>query len=266
MTTLELFSLPRMASRIHFLRLPATLRTFALTLLYTVTPALYITRNHASIYAIDGSSMSPLLSPDYSAAGSSDIVFFRKDIPLSDDLTRAEGGTGSKSKLERGMVVIFPRPDSKEMRWVVKRVVGVEGDLVTPLVRRRRFDAGGRSVGLEDGPLRRDVEQGRGSSRKVLKGQERQPKPPAAVEIPPEPVKIPYGHVWVEGVNAEDTVDSTEYGPISKSLIAGVGTRVIWPPSRWGDISWKADWEKSCRRRVKLARPEETGVPAEWAM
>ena len=29
-------------------------------------------------------------------------------------------------------------------------------------------------------------------------------------------VKIPHGHIWVEGDNKKNTVDSNEYGPVSK--------------------------------------------------
>jgi len=248
-------------------RLPPSLRVFSLTLLYTITPALYLTRNHFSLYTIDGSSMSPLLSPSYAFTGQTDIVLFRKDIPISDDLTVAEGGTGRRGKLERGMVVLFPRPDSENVRWVVKRVVAVEGDVVTPVVRRRRYDAGGRSIAEEDGPLRNQAEQNRSRSFKIGKGQEKGPRAPPVAEPPPQPVKVPYGHIYVEGVNIDDTIDSTEYGPLSKSLVAGVATRIVWPPSRFGEIDWKKDWMNSCSKRVKLAREEERNlVPAEWAM
>lgn len=260
-----------MASRFSFPRLTSDLRVFTLTLLWTVTPCLYITRNHISLYNIDGSSMAPLLSPAFNSTGSYDIVLVRKDMQLSDDLTRAEGGSGTKGKLERGMVVLFPRPTSREPRYVVKRVVGLEGDEVLPLVRRRRYDAGGRSIGMEDGPLRGEIEAGHGSlswARSLTrdKSGEKEPKAPYAGPSPPEAVKVPYGHVWVEGVNVDETVDSTEYGPISKSMIAGVATSVVWPPARRGDIAWKADWERSCKSRVKLAREEEKGVPPEWVM
>jgi len=45
-------------------------------------------------------------------------------------------------------------------------------------------------------------------------------------------VNIPQGHIWVEGDNKKNTVDSNEYGPVSKGLVYGVATRVIWPLSR----------------------------------
>jgi len=45
-------------------------------------------------------------------------------------------------------------------------------------------------------------------------------------------VTVPEGHIWVEGDNAKNTVDSNDYGPVSKALVFGVATRIIWPPSR----------------------------------
>jgi len=45
-------------------------------------------------------------------------------------------------------------------------------------------------------------------------------------------VTVPEGHIWAEGDNAKNTVDSNDYGPVSKALVFGVATRIIWPPSR----------------------------------
>ena len=42
-------------------------------------------------------------------------------------------------------------------------------------------------------------------------------------------VTIPTGHVWVEGDNAERSVDSNLYGPVSQSLITGKLLCVLWP-------------------------------------
>lgn len=45
-------------------------------------------------------------------------------------------------------------------------------------------------------------------------------------------VRIPQGHIWVEGDNWDNSVDSNNYGAIPKGLVSGVATRIIWPPSR----------------------------------
>jgi len=44
---------------------------------------------------------------------------------------------------------------------------------------------------------------------------------------------VPEGHLWLEGDNWGNSVDSNKYGPVSKGLVFGVATAVIWPPSRW---------------------------------
>lgn len=46
-------------------------------------------------------------------------------------------------------------------------------------------------------------------------------------------IRVPRGHVWVEGDNSKYSHDSNNYGPISASLVTSKATHVIWPPSRW---------------------------------
>jgi len=45
-------------------------------------------------------------------------------------------------------------------------------------------------------------------------------------------VRIPPGHVWVEGDNWANSVDSNKYGTVPKGLVSGVATHIIWPPAR----------------------------------
>jgi len=45
-------------------------------------------------------------------------------------------------------------------------------------------------------------------------------------------VRIPPGHLWVEGDNWDNSVDSNKYGTVPKGLVGGVATHIIWPPSR----------------------------------
>ena len=42
-------------------------------------------------------------------------------------------------------------------------------------------------------------------------------------------VTIPRGHVWVEGDNADRSVDSNLYGPVSQSLVTGKLLCILWP-------------------------------------
>ncbi|KAH3681373.1 hypothetical protein WICPIJ_007642 [Wickerhamomyces pijperi] len=54
---------------------------------------------------------------------------------------------------------------------------------------------------------------------------------------PRETCAIPRNHLWAEGDNIH-SIDSNNFGPISKGLVIGKATRIIWPPQRWGtDIS-----------------------------
>lgn len=177
--------------------------------------------------------MSPLLSPPHSP--SADVFIIRKNIRLSTDPV-SEGGDGRRSELERGMVVTFWNPMSREPRLCVKRVVALEGDVVKVLKRRRLYDRAGRATDVDV------YAEGRGDE-----------------------VKVPFGHVWVEGVNEDASIDSTEFGPISKSLITGIATKIFWPKVRRGEIRWEEDWKRSCRKRVKIAR-EDGMVPEEWTM
>ncbi|XP_014253250.1 mitochondrial inner membrane protease subunit 2 isoform X3 [Cimex lectularius] len=46
-------------------------------------------------------------------------------------------------------------------------------------------------------------------------------------------VRIPKGHCWVEGDNANHSMDSNMFGPIALALITAKATAVVWPPKRW---------------------------------
>ena len=51
---------------------------------------------------------------------------------------------------------------------------------------------------------------------------------------PRQAVAIDKGKCWVEGDNRRNSVDSySNYGPISKGLIFGKATHIIWPPEQW---------------------------------
>lgn len=56
------------------------------------------------------------------------------------------------------------------------------------------------------------------------------------VSVPGEqPVTVPEGRCWVEGDNAEESLDSrSAYGPVHLGLLEGRVACIIWPPSRAG--------------------------------
>ncbi|KAJ8017438.1 Mitochondrial inner membrane protease subunit 1 [Holothuria leucospilota] len=48
---------------------------------------------------------------------------------------------------------------------------------------------------------------------------------------------VPRGHVWVEGDNRENSMDSRSFGPIPLGLIRGRATFTVWPSSGIGYLS-----------------------------
>ncbi|NP_001088705.1 mitochondrial inner membrane protease subunit 2 isoform X1 [Xenopus laevis] len=46
-------------------------------------------------------------------------------------------------------------------------------------------------------------------------------------------VKVPRGHVWVEGDHHGHSFDSNAFGPVSLGLLHSHATHILWPPNRW---------------------------------
>lgn len=58
-------------------------------------------------------------------------------------------------------------------------------------------------------------------------------------------VKVPAGHVWVEGDGPPgSSLDSNTYGPVSKRLLTGKVTHVVYPFKKFGAIDWR-DYQRS---------------------
>ncbi|CAG7733186.1 unnamed protein product [Allacma fusca] len=47
---------------------------------------------------------------------------------------------------------------------------------------------------------------------------------------------VPKGHVWLEGDNFQNSLDSRSYGPIPIGLIQGRAIFRVWPPSAIGTL------------------------------
>lgn len=149
-----------------------------------------------------------------------------------------------RQHVNRGDIVTFWKPHKAE-EISIKRVVAVGGDIVFP---KRGFFVDGefmgvRKVGLMDGLGSEEEEWGRGSGERG--------------------VKVPHGHIWVEGDNWRETLDSCEFGPISLGLVEGRAIRV-WSWSRLGfyeigDMRLSVDSRKGASRVVegKSVVPEE---------
>jgi signal peptidase I len=79
-----------------------------------------------------------------------------------------------------------------------------------------------------------------------------------------EPLIVPWGHVWVEGdaENRDKSLDSNWFGPISRNLIVGRVTWVLWPWKHFAEVRWKdADLPDRLQMdAVQLENPDEVAV------
>ncbi|XP_041071642.1 mitochondrial inner membrane protease subunit 2 isoform X1 [Cetorhinus maximus] len=46
-------------------------------------------------------------------------------------------------------------------------------------------------------------------------------------------IKIPNGHLWIEGDHHGHSFDSNAFGPVSLGLVHARASHIIWPPNRW---------------------------------
>ncbi|KAL1621242.1 hypothetical protein SLS54_005738 [Diplodia seriata] len=76
-------------------------------------------------------------------------------------------------------------------------------------------------------------------------------------------VLVPYNHVWVEGDNWRDTVDSNDFGPIPMGLITGRAEYRVWPLNRRGTVP-DPNVEFKTYSKVILAK-EPSKLPPEYA-
>ena len=129
----------------------------------------------------------------------------------------------------------FMNPNKPE-GFAVKRVIALEGDVVILDKKRRPW--------LADEP---------------------EPPDAKAWDARKGKVKVAQGHIWVEGDNHRASRDSNWYGPISKSLVNGTATAVVWPPKRF----WTKPWlDYKSRTKVIEGRVEKKlteGLPVELA-
>jgi len=157
--------------------------------------------------------MAPTLNPTAHETGKEDSVII---MPYMERTSRPKSDGSEKDNsygVKRGDVVTFWKPHKPE-EIGVKRVVAIEGDTVYPqrgyaLDPETRID---RLAGVPDGLSDMDVDA-------VTAGKEQLGK-----------VVIPYGHVWIEGDNWRSSLDSNDFGPISKGLILG---KAAWVWRNW---------------------------------
>lgn len=224
-------------------------QVFATTVIGLAVPTLFIRNNICDLYGVHGPSMSPTLSPNAHDQGKIDHILALKMINLErrqgvNVFGKRDATYIRENDLKRGMVVTFWSPrDPEQMN--IKRVIALEDDEVLPAR-----------------PPHRDREA---DGTKFVRGPRNKGTPEERAAL--SPVKIPFGHVWVEGDNQDASLDSNDYGPISKSLIQGIAIAVVSPWERSGFREWEKDgWEKRLGSRIKRRNNELEDVPYEWAM
>ena len=181
------------------------LRNYFVPVSLSVLTLIFVDNSLASVCWVRGNSMAPSLSPLYNETGRRDAILVFKR-----DVDRPIAHT--RYSIHRGDVVVYWKPsDPEEMG--VKRVLATEGDFVIRDLRRvGRENTHGHKMGM--------------------------------AEVPPI-VKVPEGHIWVEGDNWRDSLDSNDFGPISLTLVVGKAVGILWPFTRFGDIPQRPEKEKS---------------------
>ena len=167
--------------------------------------------------------MAPSLSPLYNETGRRDAILVFKR-----DVDRPIAH--ARYSIRRGDVIVYWKPsDPEEMG--VKRVLATEGDVVIRDLRRvGRENTHGHKMGM--------------------------------AEVPPI-VKVPEGHIWVEGDNWRDSLDSNDFGPISLTLVVGKAVGILWPFTRFGEIPQRPEKEKSRAMIRPHMSPGSASVTAE---
>ncbi|KAI4732055.1 LexA/Signal peptidase [Aureobasidium sp. EXF-10728] len=198
-------------------RIPWLVTSLAKGSFVGIASAITLNDHFLEYVTIEGISMNPTLSPTYHETGKKDILLLQKWKPTAN--------------LQRGDIVMFNLPHKPEGLGI-KRVVALEGDWVT-LDWKRRTDATDRE-GM--------VWEAVGEAKEFGVGRRRW--------------RVPLGHVWVEGDNVGMSKDSNDYGPISKSLIAGKAICCLWPWERFGEKHWT---EYKIKTKVEKAKEVEVG-------
>lgn len=120
-----------------------------------------------TLLVVEGASMRPTLNP---------ISEYEHDLDYTDICILQKW----RYLPARGDVVCLNAP--RRTGAVVKRIVGLPGDIITP----------------RDYPI-----------------------------VPKAHLQVPYGHLWVEGDNAANSIDSNAYGPVPVGMVIGRVSHVL---------------------------------------
>lgn len=187
--------------------------------LATWFPVVYLfNTNIGTTASIHGASMYPYLNTDYDRSLKKDICYMNKWL--------------AKDNIQRGMIVSF---------WSVNQYFCRKAGAVASIYADR--DSCRSPYHPEVQAIKRVI---------AVEGDVVFTKAP----YPNPTFKVPRGHVWVEGDGThggKNSLDSNTYGPISKNLITGKVTHILWPWKSFGAIRW---WEFRPKTRVILGEEE----------
>jgi signal peptidase I len=151
--------------------------------------AAYLVREHIAEFTI---CVGPSMMPTFDPSG---------EVALVERMFMAT--TLRNRPIQKGDIVIAKSVQNAKQS-VCKRVVGLEGDVVTYRdVTRVRYDV--------DGYGRYDP-NGKGSVRQVT---------------------VPKGHIFIQGDNESNSTDSRQYGPVPYATLQGRVVAKVWPKMGW---------------------------------
>ncbi|EMD62500.1 hypothetical protein GGP41_001986 [Bipolaris sorokiniana] len=201
--------------------------------LVAICAMLFLRDHYIEFQHVRGSSMSPTLSPNAHETGREDYVLVRPYLEHSRRGAKSEQNDNNEWSVKRGDVVTFWKPH-KPSEMGIKRVVAVEGDTVYP-VRGYAFDPAAHAARVQGSP-------------DGLADFDPDSVVPEAQQRELGKVVVPYGHVWIEGDNWRKSLDSNDFGPISKGLIQGRAVKV-W--RNWFGLLDVGDERKRGERRMR---------------
>lgn len=130
---------------------------------------------------------------------------------------------------DRGDIVIARNPIEPKM-MICKRIVGLPGDKIHMKPKLNPFGSSKSEVNKDD-PLREimpfaDIEDDAFDSDKSkhINNQES-----AMRTFRRKVIIVPKGHLWLEGDNSENSIDSRTYGPVPMGLIQSKATFRLYP-------------------------------------
>mmetsp|Transcript_30530 Transcript_30530/g.62301 ORF Transcript_30530/g.62301 Transcript_30530/m.62301 type:complete len:257 (-) Transcript_30530:941-1711(-) len=235
-----------------------SLRQYLVPIMLTLPPILFVRDNFYSLYRVKGSSMEPALKhgdvllvrkadfyprrqwAQWAASPSSNFDSYNQQCDKYHDHENALRAIALDAQSQRpigdsitgytflnpptiyqlGSVVVFRAPDAEKYpssEYRVKRVIGLGGQIVGPV------DSFHRIVRIPPFGL-------------WVEGCNREAGDSGRVDNYVASSEIEKENSFYRNSDMTSSIDSRNYGPVSKNLVIGVAERVVWPPSRCGTI------------------------------